>query len=94
MRTTRKHLLVSAIAVAISTTMLPAFAQSTAGGTGAGTNTTQRASDPPREEKRDWGWLGLLGLIGLAGLKKRREDPYRPTGTTTGSSTGTTRSTR
>lgn len=24
-----------------------------------------------RDNRTDWGWLGLLGLVGLAGLKRR-----------------------
>jgi hypothetical protein len=42
---------------------------------GSGTRTAER----DRDDKTDWGWIGLLGLLGLAGLlpKKRVVDHDR-----------------
>jgi MYXO-CTERM domain-containing protein len=37
--------------------------------------TTPRTME--RENRMDWGWLGLLGLGGLFGLQGRRRDNHR-----------------
>jgi len=47
------------------------------------TTTDTRALNDARDDKKDWGWVGLLGLLGLAGLMKRRHEEHRVHATTT-----------
>ena len=62
----------------------PSAAQTTAPAQSAsGGQTTSMERAPERDDRTNWGWLGLLGLAGLAGLRRRRDERphYDATGT-------------
>ena len=62
---------------------IPAAAQTAAPAQSAsGGQTTSVERAPERDDRTNWGWLGLLGLAGLAGLRRRRDE--RPHYDTTG----------
>ena len=60
---------VAVIAVAVTLTFAPVFAQDA--GPGAPANDTTTANANQDDDGPDLGWLGLLGLVGLGGLMRR-----------------------
>jgi hypothetical protein len=84
--TLSKAIGVTALAIGLTVSSLPASAQTNSGTGTTGTNTTSAAPARTTEDHSDanWGWLGLLGLFGLAGLagKKHNDAPvaYRDPG--------------
>ena len=66
------------LAIGLTTSSLPASAQTSPGVGATGSDNTSAAPVQTTTEHSDfdWGWLGLLGLLGLAGLNGRKHQEH------------------